>query len=210
MNLDLESEWHNLAKKFTKKDVILENTYQNLFKSYSSKNRHYHNLTHIEAMLLAVNQYKNDLKDIDSFKFAVWFHDIIYTIASSKNEIQSAKLAVKILTEFEGITEFQIQKIKQFITDTQEHKPSSQDNDLLFFLDIDMQILGQDLESYKQYSQNIRKEYQIIPSFLYKKGRKKVLEQFLERERIYFTDIFHQKFEQKARQNIAWEIKSLC
>ena len=209
MNLDLQQEWYSLVKKYTKDTVLIAKTFENLIKLYSHKNRHYHNLTHIEAMLLAAKHYKNNLEDIDSFKFAIWFHDAVYTVPSSKNEIRSAELAVKTLKKFEQLRESQLEKIKQYILDTETHKPSNQTKDSLFFLDIDMQILGTDLEIYKQYSQNIRKEYQLIPYFLYKKGRKKVLEHFLEREQIYFTPVFYQNFEQKARKNIAWEIKFL-
>lgn len=209
MKLDLEQEWYDLASTYTQDEAIVKNTFASLLKSYTHKNRHYHNLVHIESMILAANQYKNELKDIDSFKFAIWFHDAIYDFSSSQNEARSAKLAINTLQEFEKINQNKIQKIEQYIIDTKEHKPSSQENDLLFFLDIDMQILGKNLEIYKEYSLNIRKEYQLVPKFLYKKGRKKVLKHFLERERIYFTDIFYRQFEQEARRNIGWEIESL-
>jgi predicted metal-dependent HD superfamily phosphohydrolase len=209
MNLDLQKEWYDLAKGYIEDAIVLEEVFQKLVKLYSHKNRHYHNLNHIETMLLAANHYKSDLEDIDSFKFAIWFHDAIYSVPSSKNEIHSAKLAVKTLKQFEKITQTQLAKINQYILDTETHEPTNQRNDSLFFLDIDMQILGTDLDIYKQYSQNIRKEYHLIPSLFYTKGRKKVLKHFLEKKQLYFTPVFQQKFEQKARQNIEWEIKFL-
>ena len=64
-------------------------------------------------------------------------------------------------------------------------------------------------ESYHQYMKDIRKEYAIYPMILYKKGRKKVLKRFLERERIYFTDQFYVLSEIKARENLTRELETL-
>jgi len=61
---------------------------------------------------------------------------------------------------------------------------------------------------YDQYKAAIRAEYRIYPDILYRKGRKKVLEHFLERDQIYYTSVFQAR-EEKARANLERELMGL-
>ena len=62
---------------------------------------------------------------------------------------------------------------------------------------------------YDTYCQQVRKEYSIYPDFLYKPGRKKVLEHFLNMERIFKTTYFFDLYEAQARENLRRELSSL-
>jgi predicted metal-dependent HD superfamily phosphohydrolase len=73
-------------------------------------------------------------------------------------------------------------------------------------LDCDLCILGQEEVKYKIYAQQIRAEYKNVPNFLYQSGRIEVLNKFLARERIFFTDLFFAQFEKQARENIKNEL----
>jgi predicted metal-dependent HD superfamily phosphohydrolase len=99
--------------------------------------------------------------------------------------------------------------VRVFILATKEHKGEGLTKDGKLFLDADLFILGTPEDIYKEYSKAIRKEYGWVPSFLYKRGRKKLLENFIKRDRIYFTDEMFEMFEIKARQNIVEELVSL-
>jgi predicted metal-dependent HD superfamily phosphohydrolase len=77
------------------------------------------------------------------------------------------------------------------------------------FLDLDLSILGSDEKTYKTYARQIREEYRQYSDKEYSAGRTKVLRHFVERERLFFTEHFLGKYEQKARANIAAEIDSL-
>jgi predicted metal-dependent HD superfamily phosphohydrolase len=59
------------------------------------------------------------------------------------------------------------------------------------------------------YFEQIRKEYRIYPDFLYKPGRAKALEHFLENKFIFQTEEFRKLYEEKARRNIEKEISLL-
>jgi len=76
-------------------------------------------------------------------------------------------------------------------------------------LDIDLSILGYSPEKYSQYKKNIRKEYSWVPENDYVSGRKKVLESFLKKQKIFQTEYFYSKYEQNARINIQEEIRAL-
>ena len=41
------------------------------------------------------------------------------------------------------------------------------------------------------------------------KTRQLVLNKFLQRDRIYYTDLLHKEFETPARENIEWELQHL-
>ena len=93
---------------------------------------------------------------------------------------------------------------------TKEHKIILQNDSInQFMLDFDLSILGQDWKIYKTYISSIRKEYSMYPDFLYNPGRKKVLENFLKRESLFFTEFYKNLYEEKARENLSNEIKLL-
>ena len=69
-------------------------------------------------------------------------------------------------------------------------------------IDIDLSILGVDFNTFKKYDENIRKEYSWVPSIIYKRKRKKILQSFLNRNRIYFNNYFYDKYENQAKRNL--------
>jgi predicted metal-dependent HD superfamily phosphohydrolase len=101
---------------------------------------------------------------------------------------------------------------KQFVFDaicaTQLHQ-HNETEDINWLIDFDLKILSNDWEAYQTYCNQIRKEYKMYPNILYKPGRKKALEHFLEQEFVYKTGIFQKLFDEKARNNIKKEITLL-
>ncbi len=83
------------------------------------------------------------------------------------------------------------------------HKASCELNAL--FLDADLSILSSSKKRYKEYTQNVRKEYAFYDDTTYFLGRKKVLEIFLDKERIYESRYFYDKYDRQARVNILME-----
>lgn len=77
------------------------------------------------------------------------------------------------------------------------------------FLDIDLSILATPQEKYDEYSSQIRTEYEYYPDEVFRQARMKALQVFLDREKLFFTPYFCNKFESQARQNIARELKLL-
>ncbi|MFY0628814.1 MAG: hypothetical protein JXR05_00455 [Flavobacteriaceae bacterium] len=160
-------------------------------------------------MLKQAEENKGKIVDLDAVLFAIWFHDIVYKSSKKDNEEKSAKLAQSILQKF-SIEEERINKVYELILSTKAHQIKlEEDKDNAFLLDLDLYILGQDWKVYQVYIRNIRKEYSLYPDFLYRPGRRKVLEGFLERKTLYFTKKYQDIFEVKARQNLEREIKLL-
>jgi len=76
-------------------------------------------------------------------------------------------------------------------------------------VDIDLSILGQDQKIFDSYCVRIREEYCHIDDYWYTKGRMSFLEKILSRLSIYQTELFFNKYEQIARENLGWELKRL-
>ncbi|MCG2793340.1 MAG: hypothetical protein L6262_07340 [Weeksellaceae bacterium] len=205
--MKLKSIFSNLISKYSDKEKLKIDYWQEIEKSYSQKSRKYHNLTHLENMIWELENVKEEILDYDALIFSVFYHDIIYKATSKENEEKSAEKA-KISLEKLDISDDRISNIYNQILATKSHK-TNDDSDTNFLLDADLAILGKDWKVYENYVQQIREEYSIYPDFLYKPGRKKVLTYFLEFEEIFKTDYFKEKYERIARENIQREVSML-
>ena len=69
-------------------------------------------------------------------------------------------------------------------------------------VDVDLSILGQPDERFREYEAQIRREYEWVPEEIFAAKRAEILQGFLARERIYTTDSFFGRFESEARTNL--------
>lgn len=203
----LKTIFIELLSKYSSNTNLHRTLWNEIEKQYSSTKRHYHSLSHLENLLIELNEIKSNIKDWDTTLFSLYYHDIIYDAKSSKNEEKSAELAIKRLKDI-GYPPLKIEHCFNQIIATKSHEVN-EDSDTNLFTDADLSILGSCWETYTTYISQIRKEYSIYPDFIYKPGRQKVLHHFLDMQRIFKTDYFYFKFEQQARQNIRKELKLL-
>lgn len=203
----LKDTFQKLVVKWVSNKELTETLWNEIEEGYSGRDRHYHTLSHLETMLSELLSVQNKIQDWDTVLFALFYHDIIYKPTRNHNEEKSADLTEARLTQL-ACPEDQIKKCKQLILATKTHLAST-DPDVNYFTDADLSILGQGWENYSTYARNVRKEYSIYPDLIYDYGRKKVLAHFLDMSRIYKTDFFFEKFEKKAKENLARELKML-
>jgi len=204
----LQEQWGGLCAQYGASPSAIENMFKTLVERYSAKDRAYHTLSHIQSLLSMGETLRDKFQDYDAVCFAIWFHDVIYNTKKSDNEEKSADFAVEALTAL-GVSASTIAFTREMILATKHHLGADLTWDAMAFLDMDTSILGAPEEVYKQYSRAIRIEYSWILDFLYRKGRKKILHDFLDRERIYFTEEIGSKYEAQARRNIEGEIRAL-
>lgn len=197
--------WNQFTGSRLKQSEEIFELLQNL---YSEKHRHYHNLAHIKFMLKLFREFGEQIEDKASIFFAIWFHDAVYEPQKKDNEKQSAKLACEELKKL-LVPEDKISKIEQIILATEKHSAENMDADGKLFLDFDLAILGAEDDIYDEYKHAIRLEYSFVPELIYGFERKRILQNFLKRDFIYFTKPMRDKFEVKARQNIEREILEL-
>ncbi len=200
-------EFFNVFKKYGLTDIECNLFYYEILVKYSSVDRYYHDLKHLDRMFQSLSQIKDQIIDWPSVVLSVMYHDIIYDPTRRDNEEASAEHAKHILGLIK-CDEETINKVVSFIIATKNHGDIlNTDGD--FFLDADLAILGVSNEEYEEYSKNIRLEYSMFDDEQYKEGRISVLNSILASPRIYKTKYFFDNFEAKARLNLSNEIVQL-
>lgn len=202
--MELQNTHNNLLLKTGFTPTSISKHWEDLEKAYSSKSRQYHNLNHIEAMIKSFEEHKEQLKFPNEVLYSIFYHDIVYKTTRKDNEEKSADFAIKILPKNTTLNNV---LIYDMICATQLHQKNDI-NDINWLIDFDLKILASDWNTYEAYCQQIRKEYKIYPDLLYKPGRKKALQHFLENDFIFQTETFRTKYETKARVNIQKEINT--
>ena len=203
------SEFNNLCIniKCENKDLI-SYWWNEILNNYTKKWKYYHNLNHIYSFIELYDKYNYLIeKDKNEFLLSIFFHDIIYVPSRNDNEKESIKLFDEFYQEMKP-TNLNKEKVKQFIAETENHLLNKDyENDINLFMDMDMQIIGQD--NWEEYEQKIRKEYCFFDFNFYKNKRKEFLEKLSKKEKIFRTQTFYNVFEKKARDNINNIIKKL-
>lgn len=182
-----------------------QTTFDALIASYSEKHRHYHNLSHLDAVLRSLDQASELTDHKDQIELALWFHDAIYKPFSSKNEAKSAQWARTFLTQNDVNEEITNKVVELIMATAHGFVPKVKDQQLI--VDIDLAILGSSEQDYDTYTRAVRKEYKWVPSFVYFRNRKALLKSFLGRPRIYSCDAFYEKREAQARDNLYRELE---
>lgn len=203
--MNLKEIYTNLLLEIGFNPNEINSLWLDLEKAYSKKSRYYHNLTHLEEMVFWFLKYKEQLKQPNDVLYSIFYHDYVYKVTRKDNELKSAEHAISILKPNHKLNK---QLVFDLILATQLHQ-LSENEDINWLIDFDLKILSKDWEDYKTYCQQIRKEYNIYPDFLYNPGRKKALAHFLANKNIYQTQEFRTLFEDKARENIKREIQEL-
>lgn len=196
-----------LLNTFTDNLDLINQLWMEIEENYSSANRHYHTLEHLNNLLVQLKEVKGSIKNWSAVLLTLYYHDIIYNPLKSHNEEKSAELAEKRMLQI-SVDKTTLECCKKQILATKTHLQSPQ-SDINYFNDADLSVLGQPWEEYVQYYKNVRKEYSWYPDFMYNQGRIKVLNHFLNMERIFKTDYFFNQFEKTSRKNILKEIGEL-
>ena len=179
--------------------------------AYSAPGRHYHNLEHIGEMLGVARRLTTVTDNAAPIQLAIWFHDAVYDPRAKDNEACSAELAVTSLGPI-GVPRSDLEVVTCLILATEhlaDDRPPA-DRSTAIVLDADLAILGADAERYRRYAADIRKEYAWVSEDEYRRGRANVLEHFLRRERIYWTDMMYEECEEQARANLQVEQAALA
>ena len=203
--MNLQQTFETLLLKIGFEAAKINPLWHDLEKAYTAKSRHYHNLTHLEEMIALYKNYQSELQFPKEVLYAIFYHDYVYKVTRKDNELKSAEQALSILP---SNTKLNKQLVFDMICATQLHQ-HNENEDTNWLIDFDLKILSKDWEEYKIYCNQIRKEYKIYPNLLYKPGRKKALQHFLENPSIYQTEAFKNHYEAKARENIQAEINLL-
>ena len=85
----------------------------------------------------------------------------------------------------------------------------TQRRDCALFLDMDLSILGSTPDLFAAYEDAVRREYGWVPDALWREGRRKVLQGFLDRPAIYASPQFRASHEAAAHANLMRSLERL-
>jgi predicted metal-dependent HD superfamily phosphohydrolase len=181
-----------------------------LLTAYAEPARAYHTLEHIAALLTLFDTHGSGVVDRDAVLLAILYHDVVYDPKRADNEAASARLATRDLAAL-GAPPALIGRVAALVLATQHGaKPADpMDTDLCLLLDLDLSVLAAAPAAYDAYAAAIRREYTHVPSLLYRPGRRKVLQHFLNTVPLYRTQPLAARWDAAARQNLRREIAGL-
>jgi predicted metal-dependent HD superfamily phosphohydrolase len=204
----LQRSWEQLLQTFNIGPKTARPLFTALTEAYSTPGRVYHTLDHIQAVLASIETARTQATNFPAIQLAAWFHDCIYDSQATDNEEQSALYAQNTLSSL-AIPAETVQAATEMILSTKTHWTAESNYDCQVLLDADLAILGAPSQHYDAYARAIRQEYSWVPAEAYRTGRVQVLQTFLQRARIYWTEVQYSALERQARENIRGEIASL-
>lgn len=205
--MPLQTRWNRLLQSLGASS-LLEQEYDLILTHYCESHRFYHTLTHLQDCLAKFDRHAHTCPHPAFVEVALWYHDVIYDPQAANNEQASAALCAAHLA-LAGIDAMVIKTIQTLILATQ-HTATVTDADAALLVDIDLSILGEDEDTFREYDRQIRQEYAFVPEAIYRTKRRHILQSFLGRDRIYQTAFFYQTYEAQAQRNLSRAIDALA
>jgi predicted metal-dependent HD superfamily phosphohydrolase len=181
--------------------------FDRLTAAYSEPHRHYHNLRHVAECQQEFEAVRARVPSPETIELAIWFHDAVYDTKAGDNEERSAKWAADFLVSG-GAPHSIAEQVSSLVLATKKHEVHM-DRGAPVLVDVDLSILGQPERRFWEYEAQIRAEYSWVDPAMFAEKRAEILETFLQRERIYSTDWFFERYESQARQNLQASIDRL-
>ena len=181
--------------------------FHELLGRYSETHRSYHTLQHLEECFACLEQARVFAEHPYEVELALWFHDAVYDTKRQDNEQRSAEWAKAAALRL-GLASATAERVYELVMVTRHHAvPTGTDAKIL--VDIDLSILGAAAQRFDEYERQVREEYAWVPEFLFRHERRKILEEFVARPRIFKTDHFFKSHEARARSNLQRSIEKL-
>jgi len=197
--MGLKKRWGSLVKRLgSVRDA--SDIFETVIGCYEHPGRHYHSGRHLLQVLEELDGVQDNIRNSEAVELALWLHDLVYEPGSTVNEAVSASAACAYALQIRGSSDFAA-AIAALILATR-HSDEPRDPDTALLLDIDLAILGHPPEAFSVYEVGIRKEFSFLPQSVYRRKRQAFLEAFLERQTIYHTACFQDRYERAARENI--------
>ena len=203
----LEARWTGLLTALGCAPGPARAAFADLAARYAAPERYHHTLDHVHDVLDTAAALWGQ-GEPPALTLAAWLHDVVYDSRAADNEERSAALADEMLQPLYIPADVRAET-RRLILLTKRHAAAADDADGYRLLDADLAVLGAPPDEYDRYAAAIRREYAWVAEDDYRRGRRNVLENFLRRERLYFTEEVRARREAQARENLRREIGAL-
>jgi predicted metal-dependent HD superfamily phosphohydrolase len=190
---------------------------QSLLARYREPHRRYHTTTHLAEVLSALDRRgmvtarpAGVAPAAVEVEAAAWLHDAVYDprAAAGTNEADSGRYAEEVLGGL-GAEASTCREVFRLIGLTATHTADPGDAAGAALVDADLWILGAPASRYRRYATEVRQEYGWLDAVTWRVGRSAVLDRFLARPRLFVDADFHAELDDRARDNMAWELATL-
>jgi predicted metal-dependent HD superfamily phosphohydrolase len=181
--------------------------HRELIARWSEPHRHYHTLQHLRECLTHFEEVRALAQHPGEVALGLWFHDAFYEPRRDDNELRSADWARQCMLQ--GGTDIEAADRGHARIMQTRHKAVPEGADAHLLVDIDLSILGALPQRFDESDLQVRAEYAHVPAADYCAGRRAILQGFLARPRLYSTEYFHARLEQRARENLCRALERL-
>lgn len=179
-----------------------EKWFLKIIQEWMRPDRSYHGIDHLGEGLIEFKEIRHLFDDPLAAELAWWLHDVIYDPknALGENERFSADFAAVFLKSA-GLHERFGEKIEKHIL-ASIPGADPHDNDSALLCDLDIIRFAAPADVFWKISALVREEYHFAPQDVYDKNRAMILHLFIDREHVFRTKVFQDKYETQAQRNI--------
>jgi len=180
---------------------------QALLDLYAEPGRHYHNLDHVRHCLGQARLVAGLLPDTSALNLAIWFHDCVYDPMARDNEARSAALFRELASPVMASSiEDDVERL--VLVTKAGQRPQREDES--YMVDIDLSSFGLPWEPFLADSLAVRAERQHLTDEQYAVQQSRFLEGLLQRDAVFTTGFFRDRYEHIARSNISRYLEAIA
>ncbi|XP_050097846.1 uncharacterized protein LOC126578887 [Anopheles aquasalis] len=195
----MDSLWENISTALELSPEVSEKWLAKLRTQYSDTNRRYH--TESELIRRKIPHLTGASVCLQLATLFQYYHFDADKDCMSKN----CAAVEEFFTDANLDNKSLENNVKRLLGDMQSDAGDLLEEDVQFFQDLDLLVLGTPPEEYQQYTRLLREEC----TSSYDKTRLKLLQTLCRIPCIYSTKEFSERFETVARRNIEQEVKDL-
>ncbi|ETN67938.1 hypothetical protein AND_000244 [Anopheles darlingi] len=199
----MDSLWENISTALELSPDVSEKWLAKLRSQYSDTSRRYH--TESELIRRKIPHLTGASVCLQLAALFQYYHFDADKDCMSKN----CSAVEEFFTDANLDNKSLENNVKRLLGDMQSDAGDLLEEDVQFFQDLDLLVLGTPPEEYQQYTRLLREECPAQGTCSYDKTRLKLLQQLCRIPCIYSTKEFSERFETIARRNIEQEVKDL-
>ncbi|XP_053677093.1 uncharacterized protein LOC128727231 [Anopheles nili] len=199
----METIWENICTALEVSPELSEKWLAKLHAQYTEPHRHYHSES--ELIRRKVPHLLGASVCLQLATLFQYFHFEAEKDCMPRN----CEVVTEFFTENKHLSKSLENNVKRLLGDPQADASELTEDDVQFFQDLDLLVLGTPPDEYKQYTEQLRAECTPEDVSSYDKMRLKLLQTLSRIPTIYLTKEFNERFEDVARANIEQEIKDL-
>jgi predicted metal-dependent HD superfamily phosphohydrolase len=206
LHADLLGRWRQVELRCRNRELAAR-VGAALVEAWAQPHRRYHDLTHLQNVLAAVDELGDHAADPFAVELAAWYHDVVYD-GRPEAEERSAERAERELP-MAGLAAGTVAEVARLVRLTVRHNPGPDDRNGAVLCDADLAILAADPLGYATYAAAVRQEYAHVPDADFRVGRAAILRDLLARPTLFRTPLARARWEGPARANVIAELALL-